>query len=97
MWVVLVGVSGFVGRGLRSRLAAAGHNVSVIGRGRSDQHADWEAVTWDARSVGAWAASLETADVIVHMAGKRVDCRPTKTEAVAATILGSAGIAGERR
>lgn len=76
--VVLVGGSGFLGRGLRSRLVADGHRVTVIGRGASEQHAGWETVSWDARTVGTWSASLETADVVVHLAGKRVDCRPTK-------------------
>ncbi len=29
--------------------------------------------------MGDWASTLEGSDVVVHLAGKRVDCRPTKT------------------
>ena len=33
---------------------------------------------WDAQTLDAWTEVLEDADVVVHMTGKRVDCRPTK-------------------
>ncbi len=76
--VVLVGGSGFLGRGLRHRLVADGHQVTVIGRGSPAKHDGWQHVQWDAQSLGAWVSALEGADVVVHLAGKRVDCRPTK-------------------
>ena len=76
--VVLVGGSGFLGRGLRQRLTAQGHEVTVVGRGASTRHEGWAHVQWDAATIGDWAAVLDGADVIVHLAGKRVDCRPTK-------------------
>ena len=75
--VVLFGGSGFLGRGLRSRLVAAGHSVVVVGRERSAAHAGWEHVAWDARTLDGWESVVDGADVIVHLAGKRVDCRPT--------------------
>ncbi len=75
--VVLVGGSGFLGRGIRQRLVADGHHVSVIGRGAAARHDGWDEVSWDARTIGGWSAVLESADVLVHLAGKRVDCRPT--------------------
>ncbi len=77
--VVLVGGSGFLGRGLRERLAAEDHRVTVIGRGPSASHDGWEHIHWDARTLGEWTSALDGADVIVHLAGKRVDCRPTKS------------------
>ena len=76
--VVLVGGSGFLGRGLRERLVGDGHEVTVIGRGAPAAHEGWSEVSWDARSLGAWVQALEGADAIVHLAGKRVDCRPTR-------------------
>jgi len=75
--VALVGGSGFLGRGLRVRLLAGGHHVTVIGRGPSATHEGWQAVSWDARTMGEWVHALEGTDVIVHLAGKRVDCWPT--------------------
>ena len=67
--VVLVGGSGFLGRGLRQRLVGSGQYVSVVGRGPSADHGSWEDVHWDAENLGAWVG--------VHLTGKRVDCRPS--------------------
>lgn len=75
--IVLVGGSGFLGRGLRASLTALGHDVVVIGRGPTTQHAGWRSVHWDAATRGSWVNALEGADTIVHLAGKRVDTRPT--------------------
>ena len=75
---VLVGGSGFLGRGLRERLIGLGHHVTVIGRSPDAEHRGWHHVQWDAENLGAWTDALEGADAIVHLAGKRVDCRPTK-------------------
>lgn len=33
---------------------------------------------WDAKTNGGWISDIDGADVLVHLAGKRVDCRPTK-------------------
>ena len=76
--VVLVGGTGFLGRGLRQRLIAADHGVTVIGRGPSAVHDRWRHVQWDAETLGPWTDALEGADILVHLAGKRVDCRPTR-------------------
>lgn len=75
--IVLIGGSGFLGRGLRDRLIAAGCEVVVIGRGAGGERSGWRDVQWDARSIGPWADELDGADALVHLAGKRVDCRPT--------------------
>ena len=75
--VVLIGGSGFLGRGLRDRLVSAGYEVVVIGRGPGAQQAGWREVHWDAQSIGPWAEELDGAVALVHLAGKRVDCRPT--------------------
>lgn len=75
--VVLFGGSGFLGGGLKDRLVGLGHSVTVIGRGPATEHPGWRSVQWDARSLGPWVDDLDGVDVIVHLAGKRVDCRPT--------------------
>lgn len=77
MNVVLVGGSGFLGSGLRDRLVERGARVTVIGRGPSAAHDGWTHVQWDAETIGRWSDALDGADVVVHLAGKRVDCRPT--------------------
>lgn len=77
--VALVGGSGFLGRGLRDRLVAEGHDVTVICRGSTRIEDGWRAVQWDARTMGGWAQALDGTDVVVHLAGKRPDCWPTET------------------
>lgn len=77
--VVLVGGSGFLGRRLCDDLIELGHNVMVVGRSASAEHARWKHVHWDAHSLGEWVSEIDHADVLVHLAGKRVDCRPTAT------------------
>ena len=76
--VVLVGGSGFLGSGLKGRLLEDGHHVTVIGRGPSTTHDGWKHVHWDAQTLGEWTSALESAHVVVHLAGKRVDCRPSE-------------------
>lgn len=75
--VVLIGGSGFLGRRLRNDLVDLGHDVVVVGRSASADHDRWKHVQWDARSLGEWVPEIDHADVFVHLAGKRVDCRPT--------------------
>ncbi len=75
--VVLVGGSGFLGSGLQKRLTATGDAVTVIGRHPGPARDGVRTVQWDGKSLGDWVGALEEADVVVHLAGKRVDCRPT--------------------
>lgn len=77
--MVLVGGSGFLGRGLRERLVRDGHHVTVIGRSAGTARDGWRQQQWDARTEGDWVHCLDGADVVVHLAGKRVDCRPTRS------------------
>ncbi|MEM9467354.1 MAG: DUF1731 domain-containing protein [Actinomycetota bacterium] len=78
MKVTMIGGSGFLGRELTRRLIARSHDVLVVGRGEDALHAGWRHVGWDARSKGSWIDAIDGSDVIVHLAGKRVDTRPTR-------------------
>ncbi len=75
--VVIPGGSGFLGRALSARLVARGDHVVVLTRGPAGTTDGVRHVTWDAATTGPWTASLDGADAIVHLTGKRVDCRPT--------------------
>ncbi len=76
--IVLPGGTGFLGRHIGDRLVARGDEVVVLTRGRSANRDGRRFVTWDSRTVGEWASELEQADAVVHLSGKRVDCRPTR-------------------
>ncbi len=77
--VVLIGGSGFLGSGLAERLVGGGHEVTIVGRGPVPADGEYAYVRWDAKTLGDWVQALDGADVIVHLAGKRVDCRPTQS------------------
>ncbi|UJA19352.1 TIGR01777 family protein [Thermoleophilia bacterium SCSIO 60948] len=73
MKIVIPGGSGQVGQILARAFRATGDDVVILGRGTPP--AAGRFTTWDARTVGAWAAELDGADVVINLAGKTVDCR----------------------
>lgn len=76
--IVLPGGSGFLGQSLTASLTARGDRVTILTRGRPASGDGWDAVHWDGRSPGRWSEVLDGADAVVHLSGKRVDCRPTR-------------------
>lgn len=77
MHVVLPGGTGYVGRHLAARLQTRGDEVTVLTRGPSGERDGVRFVAWDGAHQGPWVATLEGADAVVHLAGRRVDVRPT--------------------
>jgi uncharacterized protein (TIGR01777 family) len=75
MKVVIPGGSGQVGTILARAFARDGHDVVVLSR--SPVEAPWRVASWDAATVGEWAAELEGADAVVNLAGRNVNCRYT--------------------
>jgi uncharacterized protein (TIGR01777 family) len=71
MRAVLAGGSGFLGRALRTRLVATGWDVQVLTRRpRPGSTTD---VPWTPDgSVGPWAATLDTATLVVNLAGEGI-------------------------
>lgn len=77
--IVLAGGSGYLGSHLARVLGDRGDEVVVLTRGQGRTDHDVRYVHWDGAAVGPWAAVLEGAAAVVHLAGKRVDCRPTRS------------------
>ncbi|MCB0810869.1 MAG: TIGR01777 family oxidoreductase [Flavobacteriales bacterium] len=77
--IVLAGGTGTMGRILQRHFVAQGWRVTVLTR-RPEAHSRDEVsfVHWDGRSVGPWSALLDSADVLVNLAGRSVDCRYTE-------------------
>lgn len=73
MKIVLPGGSGQVGTLLARAFGGDGHEVVVLGR--SAAAGPWRSVTWDAKTLGPWAAELDGADVVINLAGRNVNCR----------------------
>lgn len=76
--IVLPGGSGYLGRHLAERLVARGDEVVVLTRSPSSTRGGVRFVQWDAQTIGDWAGELDGADAVVHLAGRRVDVRPTR-------------------
>lgn len=80
MKIVIPGGTGQVGTLLARAFAAEGHDVVVLSRSPVSSErwgAPWRLVAWDARTVGAWAAEVDGADVVINLAGRSVNCRYT--------------------
>jgi uncharacterized protein (TIGR01777 family) len=73
MRLVIPGGSGQVGTVLARAFQRDGHAVVVLSR--SPRAAPWGVVGWDGRTLGAWAAELDGADVVINLAGRSVNCR----------------------
>jgi uncharacterized protein len=73
--IVLPGGSGQVGAILAKHFYNQGHSVVVLAR--SPAPAPWQVVQWDAVTMGRWADELQSADLVINLAGRSVNCRYT--------------------
>ena len=72
MRIVVAGGTGFIGRALTAEFAEAGWEVVVLSRapGKPGRLAPGiREVTWDGRTLGAWAAEIDGAQAVVNLAG----------------------------
>lgn len=95
MKIIIPGGSGQVG----TLLARAFHRdgLEVVVLSRNPAAAPWRVVQWDARTLGAWTAEFEGADVIINMAGRSVNCRytPANRRAIIDSRVESTRVVGE--
>ncbi len=75
MKIIIPGGSGQVGTILARAFQSEGHEVVVLAR--KTRPAPWRVMTWDAETLGDWAAEFEGADVVINLAGRNVNCRYT--------------------
>lgn len=85
--IVVTGGSGFLGMALAKVLVIRGYSVSSVSRSKPNALNGAEFVQWDGETLGDWAAAVDGAYAIVHLAGKSVDC--PKTPENCAAILHS--------
>jgi uncharacterized protein (TIGR01777 family) len=71
--IVLPGGNGQVGNVLARHFHARGDSVVVFARRTAP--APWRVVPWDGVNLGAWVNELESADVVINLAGRNVNCR----------------------
>lgn len=95
MDIVIPGGSGQVGTLLARAFHHDGHRVVVFSR--RPVPAPWRVEEWDARTIGPWAAALESADVVINLAGRNVNCRytPKNRRAILESRVDSASAVGD--
>jgi uncharacterized protein (TIGR01777 family) len=71
--IVLAGGTGQIGTLLARHFHERGHEVVVIAR--SARPAPWRVIQWDGATLGDWTCELESADVLINLAGRSVNCR----------------------
>lgn len=77
MNIVIAGGRGFLGQALAARLAADGHRIVTLTRGRGSDATPWRQPVAEHRWVpdgtaGDWVAGLEGADAVVNLAGESI-------------------------
>ncbi len=74
--IIVTGATGMIGRALCRRLIARGDTVTIFSRrpdaARVAIPGAAHYVAWDATSGGAWEATLDDADAVVHLAGASI-------------------------
>jgi uncharacterized protein (TIGR01777 family) len=73
MKVVIPGGTGQVGTLLARDFRRHGYDVVVLSR--QPRKALWRVLPWDGATLGAWAAEVDGADVVINLAGQSVNCR----------------------
>lgn len=72
MHLVLAGATGFLGRPLLARLAADGHDVTVLTRRPRGRSGARELAWQPDGHAGPWASALDGADAVVNLAGESI-------------------------
>jgi uncharacterized protein len=71
--IVLAGGSGQVGIVLARHFQSHGDSVTVLSRRQCQ--APWRTTYWDGATLGWWTEELNSADLVINLAGRSVNCR----------------------
>lgn len=95
MRIVIPGGTGQIGRILTRHFYERGDEVIVLSRDALTE--PWQTVFWNGRDLDIWADELESADVLINMTGRSVDCRysPRHRDEIKYSRLAATQILGE--
>jgi len=74
--IIITGGTGLIGRPLVQKLAAEGHQITILTRSPQKNRSGFPAgvsfVGWDARTLGPWAEEVDGADIIINLASENI-------------------------
>ena len=96
MKVIIPGGTGQIGTMLARAFARDGSEVVVLSR-KPMAHSSWRVRGWDARSLGDWTGEFETADAVINLAGRSVNCRytPENRRAITESRVDATSVVGQ--
>ena len=75
MKIVIPGGRGHIGSYLYQHFKEQKHNVKILTRSKAKKD---PFVFWDGQTLGEWQNVIDGSDVVINLAGRLVNCRPTK-------------------
>jgi uncharacterized protein len=75
--IVVPGGGGYLGRFVTEEFARQDYDVVVLSRKERASEGSIRTVSWDGKTLGAWAGELDGAAAVINLAGRSVNCRYT--------------------
>jgi uncharacterized protein (TIGR01777 family) len=93
--ILIPGGSGQIGRILARHFHERGDRVTVLAR--HPAATPWTTLSWDGETFGPWTCTLDSADIVINLAGRSVDCRytPSNRRAILDSRVHSTQLLGE--
>lgn len=73
--IVIAGGTGYLGQVLVQYFNSVGYECIILTRHRQHSHEKVRFVQWDAKSLGDWMEELESAEALINLTGRSVNCR----------------------
>ena len=73
--IVIAGGTGYLGQLIAASLHQDNWDVVLLSRSSNPGNKIGRSVFWDAKSLGEWTEELESAQVLLNLTGKSIDCR----------------------
>lgn len=76
--IILAGGNGYLGGLLAKHFSNITEKVIILARKPQVQKGNISTILWDGKTAGTWVEELESADLLINLCGKNVNCRYTQ-------------------